>query len=195
MVHQVSLLVSRCSSPLFFFLTASQRSPQRRAPHFAMKLLLPLLLAPVALAAPLSIFERRDSPPSTWSISSRAPHPETILPLRIGLTQSNLHQLEASLLEVSDPESEHYGNHWSAEKVADFFAPAEEAVAGVRAWLEEHGLEKERVKLSKSKTWLMVDVTVKQAEELLAAKYETYEHVSGSKRLGESVRFSAWAPN
>ncbi|ORY84175.1 subtilisin-like protein [Leucosporidium creatinivorum] len=147
-----------------------------------MKLLLPLLLAPLALAAPLSIFERRDAPPSTWSLSPRAPHPETILPLRIGLAQSNIHQLEASLLAVSDPESEHYGKHWSAEKVADFFAPAEEAVAGVRDWLAEHGL-KETVKLSKSRNWLMVDVTVEQAEKLLATKYETYEHVSGSKRL------------
>lgn len=160
--------------------------PSAELPFRAMKLLLPLLLAPLALAAPFSIFERRDAPPSTWSLSPRAPRPETILPLRIGLAQSNLHKLEVSLLEVSDPESEHYGKHWSAEKVADFFAPAEEAVAGVRAWLEEHGLEKERVKLSKSKTWLMIDVTVEQAEKLLAAKYETYEHVSGSKRLGES---------
>lgn len=44
--------------------------------------------------------------------------------MRIALSQNNLHQAHDWLMEVSSPGSEAYGKHWSAEKVANAFAPS-----------------------------------------------------------------------
>ena len=44
-------------------------------------------------------------------------HPPTMLPVRIGLRESNLHRGDAILMDVSDPKSDKYGKHLSADEV------------------------------------------------------------------------------
>lgn len=46
-----------------------------------------------------------------------------ILPMRVALAQSNLDKAWDWLSEVSYPESEKYGQHWSAKEVAEAFKP------------------------------------------------------------------------
>lgn len=46
-----------------------------------------------------------------------------MLPMRIALAQSNLDKGEEWLMDVSHPTSEKYGKHWTAEDVANAFAP------------------------------------------------------------------------
>lgn len=46
-----------------------------------------------------------------------------VLPMRIGLTQSNMDKAWDWLMEVSSPASEKYGEHWAAKDVAEAFAP------------------------------------------------------------------------
>lgn len=46
------------------------------------------------------------------------------LPIRIGLTESNLHRGDDILMEVSDPASEKYGKHLTAEEVMKYPNPA-----------------------------------------------------------------------
>lgn len=76
-----------------------------------------LLLAAVAtftacLAAPAAhnfvLHEKRGGSPHQWTKRNRA-HPEEILPVRIGLVQSNLHKAEEYILDVSDPSSPNFG--------------------------------------------------------------------------------------
>ena len=45
------------------------------------------------------------------------------MPMRIGLVQSNLDKGYDWLMEVSSPESETYGKHWTPKQVAEAFAP------------------------------------------------------------------------
>lgn len=52
-----------------------------------------------------------------------------MLPMRIALTQSNLDKGEEWLMDVSHPTSEKYGKHWTAEDIANAFAPR--YVAGI----------------------------------------------------------------
>jgi len=43
--------------------------------------------------------------------------------MRIALTQRNLDKGHQWLMDVSHPNSEKYGQHWSADDVAQAFAP------------------------------------------------------------------------
>ncbi|EIM86260.1 uncharacterized protein STEHIDRAFT_58060 [Stereum hirsutum FP-91666 SS1] len=147
------------------------------------------LACATALAAPSTrithvLHERRAIEPSEdWEITGRV-EGSRVLPLRIGLTQSNLHELESLLMDVSHPESSLYGQHWSAKQVADHFAPSDEAISAVRAWLNDAGFDEERMKLSHSKGWVEVNATVSEVEELLQTEYNVYTHTSGDEQIG-----------
>jgi tripeptidyl-peptidase-1 len=69
-------------------------------------------LAAVVSASPVTssghvVHERRDSPPVKWRRHSRL-HPTTVIPVRIGLAQQNLHRAEEFINQVSHPESADY---------------------------------------------------------------------------------------
>jgi tripeptidyl-peptidase-1 len=132
-----------------------------------------------SIAAPTAkrhvIHERRDRIPLNWTKSSKL-NADSILPLRIGLTQSNLDKAEELLWEVSHPDSPNFGKHWSAKQVAETFAPSDEAVAMVFQWLSEAGITADRVKQSQGLNWVYAEVTVEEAENLLKTEYYTYKH-------------------
>jgi len=50
-------------------------------------------------------------------------HQDEVLPIRIGLKQSNLEHADHWLMEVSDPNSSKFGKHWTAEEVLHAFKP------------------------------------------------------------------------
>ncbi len=84
---------------------------------------------------------------------------DAIIPIRIGLRQSNLHMGYEKLMEVSHPASEKYGQHLSKEEVHSLFAPAEETVEIVKNWLLGSGLfDKSDIMQYKNKGWLAVDM-------------------------------------
>jgi tripeptidyl-peptidase-1 len=101
------------------------------------------------------------------------------------LTQSNLDKGDEYVMAVSDPSSRDYGKHWTADEVRSFFAPAEDTVEEVKAWLVEHGIDSADVVHSENKGWLALDVPVYKAEELLYTSYYEHEHEdTGSLRIG-----------
>ncbi|KAI0787596.1 peptidase S8/S53 domain-containing protein, partial [Fomes fomentarius] len=123
--------------------------------------------------------------PHGWSIHRRA-EPDHFLPLKFALTQSNLHNLDAYLLDVSDPQSVNYGKHWTTTKVADTFHPSRETVDTVRSWLvDSTGIEPHKITPSLDGGALHLNVTVSEAERILAAEYYIYRHgEDGSERIG-----------
>lgn len=141
--------------------------------------------AGLALASPV----RRREVPSThrlherhadhwsrhWSKRSKVPA-DDMLPMRIGLTQSNLEAGAQRLMDMSIPGSSHYGEHMTAAEVADFFAPAPSTVSVVQDWLVSHGIAAERIGQSANKQWLQFDATVAEAEDLLFAEFFVWEH-------------------
>ncbi|KAG9312092.1 peptidase S8/S53 domain-containing protein [Chiua virens] len=86
-------------------------------------------------------------------------------------------------MEVSHPESEKYGKHWSAGDVVDMFAPSDETIEAVRSWLMQSGIESDRIRLTSSKGWVEVTTTVEEAEHLLQAEYNLYGHNSGKEHV------------
>ncbi len=104
-------------------------------------------------------------------------HEESMLPVRIGLAQQNLHRAEEFINDVADPESPNYGRHWTAEQVADMFAPKQEAIDAVMAWLKDEAeLDLDSVQLSYGRNWITFNATVGQLESLLKTEYHVYKN-------------------
>jgi tripeptidyl-peptidase-1 len=106
-----------------------------------------------------------------WVKGERVPAAKH-LPVRIGLTQSNLHRAEEYLLDVSHPKSPNYGKLWTSDEVIKTFQPSETAVQAVRDWLAFHGIV--NVAHSDNKAWLAFDAPASKVEALLHTEY--FEH-------------------
>jgi tripeptidyl-peptidase-1 len=79
-------------------------------------------------------------------------------------------------MEVSDPRSSRYGQHLSVEEVHDLFAPSQETVDNVRAWLESEGISASRISQSFNKQFLQFDASAAEVERLLNTEYYLYQH-------------------
>ena len=129
------------------------------------------------------LHESRHSVPHGWSLHRRA-DPDTVIPLNIALRQSNLHNLDDYLLEIADPTSPSYGQHWTPERVAETFQPSKDSVDVVHTWLVNDGFDRTRMQLSKDRAHVQLNVTVAEAESLLVTKYYIYQHDdSGAEHL------------
>ena len=121
------------------------------------------------------VHERRERLPMNWARDTEL-HSESLLPLRIALTQSNLDKADEYLMDVSNPASPNYGKHWTAKEVAEAFAPSDVTIRSVARWLADAGITSDRVKQSPGLNWLHADIKVHEAESLLKTKYYQYTH-------------------
>lgn len=65
------------------------------------------------------------------------------------------------------------------------FAPEEETVENIKAWLTNFGIHGSRIVHSENKGWIAVDVTVHEAESLLLTEFHEHEHKHSPKvRVG-----------
>lgn len=124
------------------------------------------------------VHEERDSHPEEWVKQARV-HPDSILPVRIGLTQNNLDNAHEMLMDVSSPDSPNFGKHWTSEEVIEAFKPSDETVETVKAWLKSAGFS--TVSQSDNKGWLAFNAPAHKVENLLRTEFFEYEHAgSGS---------------
>ncbi|KAL3423267.1 Aorsin [Phlyctema vagabunda] len=144
-------------------------------------LLAGVIAAPTTTSKSHVLHERRNRLPANWMKSSKL-NGESLLPMRLGLTQSNLHKADEFLMDVSHPKSENFGKHWSPKQIAETFAPSDATVTAVLDWLSGAGIANERVKQSQGLNWMNVNVTVSEAESLLQTKYWQYVHVGSGKQ-------------
>ena len=126
------------------------------------------------------LHEKRGVLPPGWGQEQELDE-NNILPMKIGLAQSNLDKAEEYLLEISHPDSPKFGQHWSAKQIAETFAPSQETVDSVMYWLQTSGIAPERISRSQSLGWLHFDATVAEAEQLLKTKYHVYTHEASGK--------------
>ncbi|KAI0787605.1 subtilisin-like protein [Fomes fomentarius] len=140
-----------------------------------------LWLSTLAVAV---VYGSRDIPRG-WSLHRRA-DPDAFIPLKFALVQSNVHNLDTYLLDVADPSSPNYGQHWSPAKVADTFRPSAESVETVRSWLvNDSAIDPHKIQLSRNGDVIRLNITVAQAEEVLGTEYYVYRSgEEGHERLG-----------
>ncbi|KAF2761577.1 putative protease S8 tripeptidyl peptidase I [Pseudovirgaria hyperparasitica] len=135
-----------------------------------------LLKAGLALAVPSNhaVHEKRATIHPRWTKAQRV-HSRSILPMRIGLAQSNLEYAHLHLLDVSDPDSKNYGKHWTSEEIIQFFHPSNETIETVRNWLVDSGITIDRIVHTDNKAWFAFDATADEAERILHTEYYEYE--------------------
>ncbi|KAK8022785.1 Tripeptidyl-peptidase sed1 [Apiospora rasikravindrae] len=109
-------------------------------------------------------------------------HSRAILPMRIGLKQSNLDAGHDRLMDISNPQSANYGKHMSSEEVIDFFAPQQSSVDAVIDWVVASGISRDRVAQSVNKQWIQFDATAAEAESLLFAEFHVWQHNADGTR-------------
>ena len=133
-------------------------------------------LPPVSLSASI---------PHGWTLHRRADS-GLYVPLKFALAQSNVHNLNAYLLDVADPRSPNYGKHWTSDQVAKTFRPSQDAVDTVHSWLlTEHGLDPHQIEFAATGGAIRLNVTVAEAERILGAEYNVYQHDStGKEQIG-----------
>lgn len=154
---------------------------------FAMHLTLASLLLFAAVtfcasSAPHVIHEARLHLPTGWTYRSPA-EKSSLIPIRIGLKQSNLHTAHDVLMEVSDPDSPKYGQHWTDKDIVAFFAPSKDTVASVREWLTSAGVNIGRISHSPNRGWLDFEASISELEVLLQTDYHMYTHETGKHHL------------
>ncbi|KIN00382.1 hypothetical protein OIDMADRAFT_164812 [Oidiodendron maius Zn] len=150
----------------------------------SLGLLLSAALAAQAISIPVRadhvVHERRGYVPDAWVKRDRL-DPAATLPVRIGMTQQNLDKGYNLLLEVSRHDSPRYGQYYSAEEVAEIFAPSQATVDSVRGWLLSAGIEAESISQSVNKQWMQFDISTADLESLLSTQYHVYEHAVTGK--------------
>lgn len=126
------------------------------------------------------VHEKRENLPAHWTRSSEINRrSDVVLRMGIALAQSNLDQAYQFLMNVSDPSSPNFGEHWSTKQVAERFAPSRETVDAAKTWLTSSGISENQIKLSSSINWLYFNATVVEVEELLETSYSNYVHENG----------------
>ncbi|MCJ1386575.1 hypothetical protein MMC17_009701 [Xylographa soralifera] len=137
------------------------------------------LLSEYCNAAPWSmsyvLHEKRHVTSPAWVKRSRVAAAD-ILPMRVGLVQTNLEKGHDLLMDISDPASPNYAKHWTSEEVINMFRPSEETVSAVAKWLIASGISKERLTHTDNKAWFAFNATVQEAEDLLKTEYFVYEN-------------------
>ena len=135
-------------------------------------------LSPIVggLPAPAShvVHEERDAASERWLKRDRVPS-HAILPVRVGLMQSNLDNAHEHLMDIAHPASPNYGKHWTSDEVVEFFKSSDETVETVRNWLVDSGIDRKSITHTGNKVWLAFHATTKQVESLLHTEYHEFE--------------------
>ncbi|EFQ35648.1 Pro-kumamolisin [Colletotrichum graminicola] len=106
-----------------------------------------------------------------------------VLPVRIGLKQSNLEAGHDKLMDIANPYSTNYGKHMSPQEVIDFFAPAQTSVDIVVSWLVDCGISRDRIGQSANRQWIQFDANTSQLQSLIYSDFYIWEHQDGSQDI------------
>lgn len=87
-------------------------------------------------------------------------------------------------MSVSDPRSKQYGQHWTSQQVADYFAPEASTIEVVRSWILNAGAKD--VRLSRGRNWLKMTLRIVEVEALLEAEYYELQHETGARKYGKA---------
>ncbi|KAJ7312738.1 family S53 protease [Mycena albidolilacea] len=131
--------------------------------------LVPLL---VGVASEFVVLERRDGPPPGFSSIGPTPGSE-VLTLRFGLSSNNIPALHETVYDISTPGNALYGKYLSQEEINKFVAPSADTLSRVSSWLS--GSNFTSVPVTPAGDWISVNMTVAQANDLLAADFSTFQ--------------------
>ncbi|KAK3811011.1 MAG: family S53 protease-like protein, partial [Benniella sp.] len=122
-------------------------------------------------------FENLGAIPVLWLEKGAAPQ-DHVLPFRIGLKPQNFQLFEQPSYEISDPTHPSYRKFMTAEAIDALLDPSQQSVDLVHSWLNVLGINPVH-----DHRWITFNLTVSQAEILLQAKYNVYDHSVSNKTI------------
>jgi tripeptidyl-peptidase-1 len=148
--------------------------------------------------------------PNNWK-SIGHPHADATIDLHLALKSQNEDALIDALNEVSNPKhpryvpsprfSAHsrvrvptcsrYGAYLSQEQVAELVASHPDTFELVSSWLEHHRIPSSSISTTLGGNWLkVVSVPVSQANTILSASYQLYNHVERNDTVLRTISYS-----
>ncbi|KAH8992289.1 subtilisin-like protein [Lactarius hatsudake] len=128
--------------------------------------------------------------PKNWE---RLGHPsnETTIDLHLALKSHREDALVEALYEVSAPGHSRYGAHLTKEQVAEVVAPHPDTLDLVSSWLRHHDIPSSSISMTLGGNWLRVaGVSVSQANRILGASYQLYQHVETNDTVLRTISYS-----
>ncbi|TFY71581.1 hypothetical protein EVG20_g1415 [Dentipellis fragilis] len=135
----------------------------------------------------MRVHQRRDAPP-TGFVKTGAAADDQVIPISLAIKSQDFATLEKKLYAVSTPGQDEYGQHLTKDEVEELAAPSDESASAVKEWLMSHGLSPETV--SPSGNMLRVNMSVKQANELLDADYATFKDTKSGRQTVRTLSYS-----
>jgi tripeptidyl-peptidase-1 len=136
--------------------------------RFAAKL---AIILSILFKAHAAVHEQLAAVPNGWAISEPLSS-TTEIKLSVGLTHSNIDQLESRLYAVSTPNSASYGNHLDLDEIIQLFGSSTESKAAVVAWLKKAGIER----IDTSDFSVDFVTSIEKIHRLLNTTFATYEN-------------------
>lgn len=128
---------------------------------------------------------------SHWKRSARLASDQVIhIDLALAVDQNISGKAAQALESISDPDSPSFGQHWTPDRIAQFFAPPRESIRQVGRWLNSSGVSRSAMRLSRDGTFLSFNISVGQAEQLLGAEFHLYRHLNGTTTQTASEQYS-----
>ncbi|GJE95891.1 S53 family peptidase [Phanerochaete sordida] len=142
-----------------------------------------LSLFAVALGNPLArramtVHESRSDVPVGF-VKQGPAAPDTVLDMRIALTQTDPEGLTDALMAVSTPGNALYQKFLTQDEVAKFTAPTKETADAVSAFLKENGITAQSI--SPAGDFLAFQTTVAKANEMFAADFSVFQEQDSGK--------------
>ncbi|KAH8979042.1 subtilisin-like protein [Lactarius akahatsu] len=131
-----------------------------------------------------------DTVPHNWD-SLGHPSNQTTIDLHLALKSHREDALGEELYRVSDPEHSKYGAHLSKEQVAEVVAPHPDTLEIVSSWLGHYHIPSSSISMTLGGNWLrVVGVSVSQANRILGASYQLYQHVETNDTVLRTISYS-----
>ncbi|KAF8257707.1 subtilisin-like protein [Lactarius quietus] len=138
------------------------------------------------------------SVPSNWE-SLGCPPAGTTIDLYVALKPHRENALTDMLYEVSDPmhrkhvlrTTHSYGAYLNMEQVAELVAPHPDTLELVYSWLRHHGVPSSSSSVTHGgSSLILTGVIVSQANHLLGASYQLYNHVETNETILRTISYS-----
>ncbi|KAJ7876408.1 family S53 protease [Mycena leptocephala] len=133
------------------------------------------------------VLERRDSPPPGFSRLG-PPAEDDILTLRLALPSRSIPDLHDVVYEISTPGNIRYGQYLTPDEITQFVAPATDTVSRVTSWLSSNNLT--ATPITPAGEWIAVNMTVSQANALLAADFSTFQNDETNQTVVRTLSYS-----
>jgi tripeptidyl-peptidase-1 len=114
---------------------------------------------------------------ASWVKGSRASMDQVIyLDFTLAASEVKLKSAAQTLQNISEPTSENFGQHWTAEQVTRYFEPSKDSVREVLTWLSASAVPRSSLRASRNGGHIFINTTVEQAEKLLGTQYYQYSN-------------------